>query len=257
MKKPLIIALSVAFMSPALAWENECEEDFERTIEFTEVVGADSNVYIDAEAGKLDVIGQSDLDQATVVGYACASSEDLLEEILLDAQSTSGGLRIESKTPKTRGGWRQQVAYIDVTVRLPSRAQLKIDDSSGSMRVSGVASLELDDSSGSVSVKSISGPVEITDSSGSLTVKDVDGDVTINDGSGSITVRSVEGSVRIEDDGSGSIDIRTVAQNVVVEDDGSGSIRVSDIGGDFSVHSDGSGGIRYNNVTGSVSIPKD
>ena len=257
MKNAMLIALGLSLAGTAVAGDNDCEEDFVETLELSESLGANSAVYIDVQAGKLDIIGEAGLDQAMVVGHACASSEDLLADIQLTVESTGRGLTIESKTPKTRGAWRQQVAYLDVTVRLPKDAQLTVDDSSGSMRVSSVASLDLDDSSGSVNVRSVSGPVNVTDSSGSLTIKDVEGDVTVNDGSGSITIRSVRGSVLIEDDGSGSIDIQQVSQSVVVEDDGSGGIRVSDVGGDFVVQSDGSGGIRYDNITGSVSIPRD
>ncbi|MEM7280982.1 MAG: hypothetical protein AAF438_05075 [Pseudomonadota bacterium] len=256
MKHALIVGLGLSVFGVATA--DQCEEDYSQTLEVSESMPASmQQFFIDAQAGSLEIVGESGTDEMVAIGEACASSQKLLDKIRLESKSDSDGVSVYTDVPTSQGGWFGNVAYLHVKVRLPSRVFVSIEDSSGSIKVRDVSGLDVDDSSGSIDARSIMGPVSIIDSSGSLTLNRVEGDVRLNDGSGSITVKNVQGSVRIEDDGSGSIDIRKVRDNVIVEDDGSGSIRVSDVGGDFSVGSDGSGGIHYDDVMGSVSIPED
>ena len=104
------------------------------------------------------------------------------------------------KTESVRDwGWRDN-GYIDLTISLPARLKLGINDGSGSMTVSGI-----------------------------------DGDVTIEDGSGDIEVNGLKGNLKI-DDGSGSIRIENVAKNVSIRD-GSGSINIRHVGGDVWIAS--------------------
>lgn len=213
---------------------------------------------IDAGSGGLRVEGQQGLEEIEVVGVACASVEEWLDELLLTLhENRAGEVTLVTHYPeRRRRGGRRNVAQIDLTVRVPLGLDVGIDDTSGEIEVVGVGSLWIDDSSGSIRVREINGNLTIDDSSGGLEIQDVSGDVEIEDGSGGIDIREVQGSVTLRD-GSGGIAIVDVGHDVVIESDGSGGIDVRRIGGDFMVDRDGSGGIRHSDVGGLVDIPDD
>lgn len=214
-----------------------------------------SLVEIHAGAGELRVEGDDASSDVVVVGRVCASDEDFLDDLTVTAETVDGRAVIDTHYPAQRGWGGSRTARIDLVVLVPTGMAVDIEDSSGSMEVSGTGALRIDDSSGGISVMDIRGSLEIDDSSGGLDVRDVRGDVRIEDSSGSIDIRSVAGSVRLRD-GSGGIDVSDVEADVVVESDGSGSIEVSQVGRDFSVLRDGSGSIRHSGVRGVVDIPR-
>lgn len=231
-------------------------------------------VRIEAAAGDLTVRGGADGDEVRVDGTACASSDELLRRIRLSVTEDGDGVAVLVELPEA-SGFRSS-ASLDLVVELPSEARLDVDDSSGSIVISGVGGVDVDDSSGDLEISDIGGPVVVDDGSGNVVVRSVrgsviledtsgdveleaiEGDVVIeDDGSGDIAIRTVGGSVTVEDDGSGDILVREVVGDVVVRDDGSGSITVERVGGDLSVGDDGSGGIDYRDVAGEVSLPSD
>jgi hypothetical protein len=212
-------------------------------------------VRIEAKAGELRIHGSGG-DQVRIRGTACASSRDRLEEVALRAERDGDTARIEVEIPE--GDWSLfgESSRLDLEIDVPESVALDVEDSSGSVEVSGVVSLSLQDSSGSIDVTDVAGDVSVRDSSGEIEIESVGGDVRISDGSGSIEVRDVVGSVTIDEDGSGSIDISDVERDVRIGRDGSGSIDVERVGGDFTVEHDGSGGIRHREIAGRVDIPR-
>ena len=228
--------------------------------------GAEAEISLDASAtdrleltagsGWRKVEGRRDLDQARATVRTCASDSEYLDELEATLNREGSGIILETHYPDLSGfRFGNNVARIDLVVEIPLVMAAAIDDSSGSMEVSGTGALRIDDSSGSIDVRGITGSVSIDDSSGGVEVQDIAGDVEIDDGSGSIEFRDIDGRLRVRDN-SGSIDVVDVRQNVIVERDGSGSINVRDVLGDFTVRRDGSGGIRHRNVEGRVQIPK-
>jgi DUF4097 and DUF4098 domain-containing protein YvlB len=172
-------------------------------------------------------------------GTACASSEQMLGQIRIDATRQGDVIVVKVEIPERKSAWSwNEQARLDLTVMVPRTMPLSIDDGSGSAEIAHVGTLKM------------------TDGSGELTVSDVVGDVDIEDGSGSIEVTGVTGDVRLSD-GSGSMTVRDVGGSVTVEEDGSGSIDVVGVKGDFTVASDGSGGIEHRNVAGLVKVPDD
>ncbi|WP_037470845.1 DUF4097 family beta strand repeat-containing protein [Shewanella waksmanii] len=135
--------------------------------------------------------------------------------------------------------------YIDVTLRVPARFNMEIEDGSGSIDIDGVNAniaisdgsgslsvtngnnLTINDGSGSIAVRDIQGEVSVDDGSGSMELVNIGGDVMINDGSGDLSVRDVAGKVTI-DDGSGDIDINN-AQALNIIDAGSGDVTVDNV----------------------------
>lgn len=211
---------------------------------------------VEAGSGELRVEGRPELDEIRVEARVCASSQELLDELQVTLDESRGGaLTVVTHYPD-RDGWRGggRTARIDLTVVMPRGLAVDIDDSSGEMTVSGTGALRIDDSSGSIRVTEVSGDVRIDDTSGDLDVRDVVGDVEIDDGSGGLTVLDIEGDLRLRD-GSGGIEVSGVDGSVLVDADGSGSIDVADVAGDFTVARDGSGSIRHRGVEGRVDIP--
>lgn len=230
--------------------------DFQLDREFTMSAAGVTLLNIDAGAGELHVEGRDGLDEIIIVGRVCASDEGYLDDLRLSVEeSANGEVTLVTHYPEQRDrSGRNATARIDLTVLMPRGLNVDIEDSSGEMDVFGTGDLKIDDSSGSIRVAGVDGSLIIDDSSGSLDVQDIAGDVSIEDGSGGISIRDIRGSLRLRD-GSGGIDIAAVDQDVIIESDGSGGIEVRDVGGDFIVERDGSGGIRHSGVRGLVDVP--
>ncbi|MEJ2049266.1 MAG: hypothetical protein P8Y60_05370 [Calditrichota bacterium] len=120
---------------------------------------------------------------------------------------------------------------IDLTVKVPQKLGINIDDGSGFIEVSQTnGDLEIDDGSGDLTIRNAVGDIEIDDGSGGILIKDITGKVEIDDGSGEINISGIKGDVRV-DDGSGSIIIDDVDGNVIIEDDGSGGVHIANVTG--------------------------
>lgn len=231
----------------------ECAFEVERRLS----VILDGSLEIAAGAGSLRVEGRDDASEVIAVGRVCASSRELLDELVLTAEGVGGDVRLSAHYPdRPRWADRGGEARIDLVVTMPVGSPVGIADSSGDMVLSGTGDLRVADSSGSIEVQGALGSVRIADSSGDIVVVGASGDVDISDGSGGIEVRSVAGSVAVQD-GSGGIEIAQVGADVRVVADGSGAIEVRQVAGDFTVARDGSGGIRYTAVAGRVDVPPD
>ena len=204
-------------------------------------------------AGGLRVTGAPGTSEVRATGTACSSERDNLNDITLVATRSGSEVRIEAKMPEF-SGWRS-INALDFEVAVPNNVPLRIDDSSGELRVDGVATSDIHDSSGALHVRGVTGDLSIDDSSGEITVEHVTGHVTIEDSSGSIDVDDA-GTVDIPDDGSGAVDIRHVKHNVTLGSKGSGGVSVSDVGGDLLVRHKGSGRIDYERVAGRVEVPR-
>jgi hypothetical protein len=210
-----------------------------------------------AGSGSLEVVGVAGLREVRATARACASHEELLEDLRLDGGRNGATVRVETLYPdaRDRGGWGSRYARLDLRLEVPEGMRGEIRDSSGEMTVSGTGDLDIDDSSGEIHAHDILGSLRIDDSSGEIVLRDVTGDVEIDDGSGEIDVSGIGGSLTVRD-GSGEIDAGDIQGTVRVVRDGSGSIQVNGVGGDFVVERDGSGGIDFRNVTGRVDVPR-
>jgi hypothetical protein len=237
MTQPIACTLILAaglVASPVLA--DDCAHKAEREAALD--AGGARSVRIEAAAGELRIEGKTGQTRVEARGIACASSEQVLGQIRLNATRQGDVIVVKVVIPEgSSWGWNEQ-ARLDLTVTVPRIMPLDVDDGSGSAEIAHVGNLT------------------VRDGSGELSVTDVAGDLRIDDGSGSIEVAGVTGNVRLSD-GSGSIRVRDVGGSVTVEEDGSGSIDVAGVKGDFTVSHDGSGGIEHRGVAGQVRIPSD
>lgn len=240
------VLLGAAAMIPAgIAAQNKCK--FREDMELGARAG--ESLRVDAGAGKLVIRGSGGTGQVRVAATLCASDEDRLAAL----DVTLDGGRLDTDYPRNRaGGWfgGNRYARIDLVVEVPAGMNLRVEDSSGSVEITGVGEVEIDDGSGSIQLRGVAA-VEIDDGSGSLRIEDVAGHVTVNDGSGSLRIEDVAGSVTIED-GAGSLRISAVGGDVSVSD-GSGSVEITSVGGTVRI-SAGAGSVTVRDVDGDLVV---
>ena len=233
-----------------LAAQDNCK--FREEIELREPAG--SQLRVDAGAGRLVIKGTDGINEIRVAATLCASDEGRLE----DLDVTLRGDRLDTDYPSNRGGFSlfsgNRYARIDLVVEVPTGTNLRVDDSSGSVEITGTGDVNLQDGSGSMKIRGV-GSVVIEDGSGSLDIREVSGDVEVEDGSGSMTIRDVTGDVTISD-GSGSITVETVGGTVRMDHVGSGGVTVRDVDGDLVVRDGRRERIRYADIRGNLDLPR-
>jgi DUF4097 and DUF4098 domain-containing protein YvlB len=196
-----------------------------------------SKLEINCGAGFLKVEGADGVSTIEVKAEIYArgiAGEDLKsfieDHVKLSLDKRDGRAVLVSKV-EDRSFFRSHEARIDLTVTVPQKMDLNVDDGSGSIEVGKLAgNVYIEDGSGGMRVESIEGDLEIDDGSGEIEVRGVTGSVVIDDGSGSITVTDVGGSVTI-DDGSGSIDVDGVGKDLILKETGSGSLNFRNVKG--------------------------
>jgi DUF4097 and DUF4098 domain-containing protein YvlB len=221
--------------------------------------GGLERIIFRVQAGNLEVIGESQRTEVDVEleyvaqGYEEDSIDFLMEGLHFDHQIR--GKELFLTTEMDRKSWNRS-GKIHITAYVPRSMEIRIDDSSGWLKVQGINNnLEIKDSSGDILVSSVEGGLVIDDSSGDIEVDEVLGSVEIDDTSGDIDVRR-SGNVRLSDS-SGDIEVNGSSGDVVIDSDTSGDIHVRDVSGNFEVRSDSSGHIHYSDVRGQTVIPEN
>ncbi|NYZ64133.1 DUF4097 family beta strand repeat-containing protein [Luteimonas deserti] len=233
-------------------------------------------VRFDIGASKLRVEGAGSPD-TVLRGRACASSDGLLQRLVLD-QSKSGDtltVRLRRETSGSMGWFANNYAYLDLTGQVPSGMLVQAVVGSGDAWVTGVSAASADVGSGDAELRRIAGRATVKVGSGDVTVDDagelkvlsigsgdvgaanVRGPVEVGSiGSGDFSLKGAGGDVRIGSLGSGDIDLRDVTGNVSVGSIGSGDLDVHGVSGNLDVASKGSGDVGARDVRGTVTIPR-
>jgi DUF4097 and DUF4098 domain-containing protein YvlB len=268
----LLLALMPA---AAMAWGDDCKFTADRA-EGVDARGVEK-VVIRAGAGALKVLGPANATRIEARGVACAAKQDLLDNAQISVRREGNTVYVETNLPQDGNGWsfmRNDYAYMNLGVALPSSLPVEAIDSSGEAAFEDLAALNLQDSSGNVDIRRVAGLVDVTDSSGDLVLENV-GSVRISDSSGEVRIQDVRGgvdidedssgdirvlrtggSVHVRQDSSGNIRIEDVRGNVDVDEDSSGDIYAAQVSGNFTVRDDGSGSIGHNAITGRVEVPQ-
>ena len=205
-----------------------------------------SELKIDAGPGFLDI-------QASTGNQIELTAEIIADEgdYRLTLERKGDRAMLVSEVEPWAGIFLAKWSRINLTLKVPARMALDIDDGSGYIKLQGMrAKATIDDGSGEIIVRDHLGDLQIDDGSGDIDVSGVTGNVKVEDGSGPITVSNVVGNVRIED-GSGSMVIDNVDGHVTIRD-GSGSIDVSDVKRGLTILDSGSGKVHTRNVTGDI-----
>lgn len=211
-----------------------------------------STVRIEAGTGTLEIRGVSGLNEIRVLATAWASSQSLLEQMLLSTARDGDVIRVTHISPLNILFGQ---AGIDLIVEVPDFMAVEVVDGTGVLEIDNVASVSLTDGTGDARVTRVAGDVAVTDGTGLLTIGSVGGNVFVTDGTDDIDIDGIAGNVIINSDGTGDISVMNVGGGVAVYSDGTGDIRVQNILGDFAVNADGTGTITYDGVQGNVRLP--
>jgi DUF4097 and DUF4098 domain-containing protein YvlB len=238
------------------------------------VAGA-KRVEIRAGAGDLRVTGHEGASDISATGKACASTQELLDQVQLEVTRAGDVIHVDVQMPDM-SGIRIGNAYatLDVVVDLPDNVPLFAVDSSGDASFQHVATADISDSSGDLTIDDVTGDLKVRDSSGDLEIErvtgnlqledssgdievdDIRGDVTVYaDSSGSMTIEHIGKGVHVIQDSSGDIDIVDVKNDVVIDSDSSGEVDVRKVGGNFTLSHKGSGDIKTADIAGTISLP--
>ena len=247
--KPLFASTLAIALSGCLTI-NAKSLDYDKTEKLSIAKGNATTLSIDAGAGFLKVVGDDSLSEIMVTADILAYDENIT--LRLDVNGDEIELEADAN-PSSNLNWVRESPRIDLTVRVPSKMILKVDDGSGSIVIKNMDNnVKVKDGSGSMSLSKIVGNVDIDDGSGSLDINEVKGNLIVEDGSGSLDIEQVTGTVEV-DDGSGSLSIYDVGGLVTI-DDGSGSINVKKLKSGLTIIEEGSGGLKMSDIEGPVSI---
>ncbi len=252
-----ILLVGVVFLSATLAFSYQEVKELNLSAEGIK------ELEIRCGAGSLEVVGREDLGEIQVSAEIVVkgASEKRAERFIMERMKLS--LEKVGEKAVLVSKFKQPHPFlfsfkekeINLTVNVPKKMPLRIDDGSGSIKIGHIeGNVVIDDGSGSMKIEDITGKVEIDDGSGSIHAEKIEGDIELDDGSGDVEMKNVAGDVWI-DDGSGSIEMRGILGSVSIVD-GSGSIHVEDVQGGVEV-SDGSGSINVNGVGRDVIIKRD
>ena len=230
MRTFLILGMFTASLAHA-AWL-----DYEETRNLTLDAAGIDGVEIEAGAGSLEIRGSADAKAISVIAIIQVPAKEekarkiVENDLVLTLERVDDSAVLKGYFESSGWSWGDSPS-VQLTVEVPDRMTLNIEDGAGSIKVWDVSGdIAVEDGSGSLEMTNVGGDIDIEDGSGSLVVDGVGGDISIDDGSGSITVQNVRGSVTV-DDGSGGINVSDVGADLIIEDDGSGSLNFARING--------------------------
>jgi DUF4097 and DUF4098 domain-containing protein YvlB len=239
------VMLASMIVCAACGW-NTKEERREAELDAKSI----QSIQIEAGSGDLTIQGDDKATsiRAVAVVKTSGGAKDKEFQFTLEKEQDGDAAKLVAKFKQMIGGFAGS-RTIDVTVTVPAKMHIEVEDDSGDVTISGInGNIEIDDDSGDIQLKQVQGHVEIKDDSGDIVLTDIKGNVDIEDDSGSIRVRGIDGDLHISDD-SGDMTINDVSGSVSVDDD-SGDIHIRGVGRDVTINSDGSGGLNVEDVKG-------
>ena len=206
----------------------------------------------DSQADRIEVKADVYIDVVDTKDFEKIAKEQLELELKKEGKKAVLTANFGDKSSLLSGFFSSSInKRIDLTVTIPQRLNLSVDDGSGYIMIKDVqGNIVLDDGSGSMVIVHSGGKVEIDDGSGDVEARDIGGSIIIDDGSGDLLCDKVEGDCII-DDGSGDITITNAGGEVTI-DDGSGAIEIDSVKGDVIIKDKGSGRVTISGVKGNV-----
>jgi hypothetical protein len=252
----LILAALLLAPAAAMAESSDCKFHADRNLDLN-LSGARSVTFV-TNAYDLRVEGTAPAGKGTVRGKACASSQDVLDTLVV-TQRREGDTLLVELTDNREGHWSFGHSYSDLKVdaAVPSSIPVIINVGSGEAKARGLATLESSVGSGELEAHDIKGAFSATVGSGEVKI-DNTGAVNVSTvGSGSFTASGVSGGVHVATVGSGEAKLRDITGDVSVGTVGSGEIDVDGVKGNLTVNTKGSGDVSQRGVTGKVDVPRD
>lgn len=200
------------------------------------------------EPGRAFVL-EADIGDVTLTGSATSgaqvvvtSDENLERDFDFAFDESAQGVKV---TIKRRGLRRLFSGWFDhddtrVTIRVPSKTDVRLSTSGGSVNVSRLTgTVDMHTSGGSIQADAVEGNVDGTTSGGGVRIRDVRGDVLTSTSGGSIVITEIRGNLRANTSG-GGINIDGVSGEVHASTSG-GSVDVRGAGGRVEARSSGGG----------------
>jgi len=240
---------------PLAAQADDCKFQAQRNLQL-DLNGVHS-VQIDLRSHDLHLRGDSAARGGELTGRACASSQDLLDDLVVTQRRQGDVLIVEAGRDHSHWGIGHSYANLELNLKLPPAVPVTLNGGSGDAWVNGMKRLDAHVGSGDLHVKDLDGPLNASIGSGDLDVSNV-GSVDIGAvGSGDFKGEDIKGNVRVGSVGSGDVTVRNVGGSVHVDTVGSGDLNAHGVGGDLSLGAKGSGDVSYSDVRGKVNVPRD
>lgn len=255
MRHHLLLA-SLLLLPFAVQARDDCKFQAPRNLQLD--LGGVRSVQIDLRSYDLRLHGDSAVRGGELTGRACASSQDLLDDLVVTQRRQGDVLIVElGRDRSIHWGLGHSYADLQVDLKLPPAIPVTVNGGSGDAWVDGMKRLDAHVGSGDLHVKNLDGPLSVSIGSGDLDASNV-GSVDIGAvGSGDFKGEGIKGDVRVGSVGSGDVSVLRVGGSVRVDTIGSGDVTARDVGGDLSVGAKGSGDINYSGVRGKVNVPRD
>ncbi|MBA0221118.1 DUF2807 domain-containing protein [Stenotrophomonas sp. TWI169] len=263
-------ALLLMPLSALAADAPNCKFTAARTLKL-DVAGAKAVVF---EVNQFDLKVTARSGGGQLDGRACASSQDLLDQLVLD-QRREGDKLVVSLRRASRAGLNlgNFYAWLDIRGSVPDNLPLQFKVGSGDASIDNAQSLSVDVGSGDAVARGTRGTIHASVGSGDLEIdggsalnllslgsgdvkaRNIGGDAIVGTvGSGDLTISDVRGNARLDTVGSGDVDFKRVQGSVQIGVVGSGGIDLGDIGGDVHVRSHGSGDVDVDGVRGNLTV---
>lgn len=210
-------------------------------------IGPD-NLVIQGEPGATKIV---------VRGTACASSQQWLDKVTMEAVRQGDAARVVAHDADHGihiSFFGSSYAYLKLDVSVPQSLAVKLLEGSGDARASGLASLDATVGSGDLKVDGIAGELALQVGSGDAMGGNV-GSLTVSAvGSGDVRVDGVHGDVHAGSVGSGDFAASNIKGNASIGSVASGDAKLTTVGGSVNVRSVGSGDLEILAVTGNVMV---
>ncbi|QWT20397.1 DUF2807 domain-containing protein [Bacillus sp. NP157] len=256
MRHLFLAALLLAPAAAMAADEPQCKFHADRNLDL-DLAGVHSVRFV-TNSHDLTVDGAAG-GKPSVHGRACASAQDILDNLVVE-QSKQGDTLVVELKDKRQGGWFHfsggSYGYLKVDASVPGNLPVTVNVGSGDAHVRNVASLESSVGSGDLDVEGVRGAVSGTVGSGDLKVSR-SGPVKIDTvGSGDFEAHQITGGVKIGTVGSGDAKLVDITGDVEVGTVGSGDIDVDGVKGNLTIRTVGSGDVDRKGVTGKMDLPE-
>lgn len=205
----------------------------------------------------LTLQGEAGMTKIAVHGTACASDENWLKDITIEAGRSGDAASVvahDGHHGTVMSLFRSSYAYLKLDVRVPQSLAVKLKQGSGDTHATSLAALDAKLGSGDLDVDDVAGEFALEMGSGDVKARNVGSFNLSRLGSGDVGVDGVQGDARIGSVGSGDLTLANVKRDMSIGSIGSGNIKLTGIGGSLRIDSISSGDLIVRNVTGNVTV---
>jgi len=214
-------------------------KSFEYTEHYEKDVPSGVSIEIINRYGAVEVTASDEnrisVDVAkTVIASDEKAAEELSKVLMYSIVEEPGRYRVISNFNRDQNGARGRRIKTSLTVRVPKKASVSINNRFGSVEVTDLAGdQQVENSFGATLLSRISGAVSIKNRNDRVVVEDITGATTISNEFGNVEARRVAGSLEVKHR-NGNVDIEEVRGDANVKNE-FGAITAKSIQGSLSV----------------------